>query len=140
MIKQYELIYLITPDLTEEEIKSLIEKISLYITQINGVIEKTIGPERRRLAYSVKEKKEALLVSLIFSLSQDKVKEIFEKVKKEDLVLRHMIIIKKKEKENAGAKRRTKPIEKPVEKTAQENKDKKVEIEKISEKIDEILK
>lgn len=141
MTKRYELTYLITPDLTEEEIKNLIDKISGFILKLSGTIEKTTGPERRKLAYLVKNKKDAFLASLIFSLSQDKIKEFFKIIEKENSILRYIIIIlKNKDKEGLRRKKRVKPEDKPTKEILREDKDKKVEIEKIDEKIDEILK
>lgn len=141
MPKRYELTYLITPDLTEEEIKNLIDKISGFILELSGTIEKTIGPEKRKLAYLVKNKKEAFLSSLIFSLNQDKIEELFKIIEKESLILRHIIIVlKNKSQRSFKIKKRTRPEIKSAEEIAREDKDKKVEIEKIDEKIDEILK
>lgn len=132
-MKNYELTYLIKPDIAEEEIKSLIEKISAFI-QEQGKLIKTSEANKRNLGYQIKDRAEALLVSLEFSFHPENLKSLEEMLKKENQVIRHIIVIKKKTKETAP---RIKPVEPLAEKP---QPDKKVELKEIDKKIEEILK
>ena len=67
-MKNYELAYLITPDLSGTEAKTLSEKISGFVPELEGIILTNSEPDKRRLAYLIDEKIEAFLVYLDFSL------------------------------------------------------------------------
>ncbi|KPJ55422.1 hypothetical protein AMJ47_00990 [Parcubacteria bacterium DG_72] len=137
-MKNYELVYLISPDLAAAEAKALSEKIAGFISELEGIVLNNADPERRNLAYSIKKKLEASLVSLEFSLLPEKIKNLKEKIISEKQILRHIIVTKTKE----GKIR--KPADRQPAKKEEgviiKEKEKKVEIEKINEKIDEILK
>jgi len=125
-MKYYELTYLISPDLDEKEAKDLSEKINGFIPELTGIIKNNSEPEKKSLGYSINEKSEAFLVSLNFSLETDKVIELEKKIKLEKEILRHIITRKEERK-------KSEKIEK------KEIREKKVDLEGIDEKIDEIL-
>ncbi len=138
-MKNYELAYLITPNLSDTEAKTLSEKITGFIPELGGITLNNPNLEKRKLAYPINKKIEAFLVSLEFSLLPEKIKDLEKKIISENQVLRHIIVTKAKEKKRI--KKTRKPIDSLVEKKEEDmTKEKKVEIEKISEKIDEILK
>ena len=138
-MKKYELAYLITPDLSATEAKALSEKILGLIPELEGVVLASPEPDKRKLAYPINEKIEAFLVSLEFSLSPEKIKDLEKKIISANQVLRHIIITKAKERKEI--KKPRKSIDSLVEKKEEStNKEKKVDIDKIDEKIDEILK
>jgi len=127
-MKHYELVYLISPDLSSDQARALAEKTAGFINELSGLSEKITEPETKKLAYPIKKKQTAHIVCLSFSLSAERVKDLDEKIKSENEILRYMILEKKKEK----LPKEKRMIEKP--------KEKKVEIEKMDKKIDEILK
>jgi len=55
-MKKYETIFILDPDLEEEQTQSVIEKIKGIITQTNGEILKVEDWGKRKLAYEVKKK------------------------------------------------------------------------------------
>lgn len=55
-MKKYETIFILDPDLEEEQAQSLVEKIKGIITQANGEILKVEDWGKRKLAYEVKKK------------------------------------------------------------------------------------
>ena len=134
-MKNYELAYLISPDLSTAEAKAFSEKIAGFISELEGLVLNDVSPERRKLAYLINKKIEAFLVSLEFSLLPEKIKDLKEKIVSEKQILRHIIVTKAKEKIKAKKVRQIVKEEPTVK-----EKEKKVEIEKIGEKIDEILK
>ena len=71
-MKNYELTCLISPDLSEEELKNLSAKINSFVQKEAGVLEKTAEPLRKRLGYPIKGKTGAFSVSLNFSLDSKK--------------------------------------------------------------------
>ena len=128
-MKDYELTYLISPGIAEEEIKSLLEKISDFIKSQQGIIKRASEASKKNLGYQIKDSSEAFMVSIDFSLNPDKLKQLENSLKEEKRILRHIIVIKEKIKEVAQT---IKPLE--------NKKEKKADLGDINEKIEEILK
>jgi len=55
-MRKYETIFILDPDLEEEQTQSVVEKIKGIITQTNGEILKVEDWGKRKLAYEVKKK------------------------------------------------------------------------------------
>ena len=55
-MRKYETIFILDPDLEEEQTQSTIEKVKGIITQTNGEILKVEDWGKRKLAYEVKKK------------------------------------------------------------------------------------
>ncbi|HUL20804.1 MAG TPA: 30S ribosomal protein S6, partial [Thermodesulfobacteriota bacterium] len=55
-MRKYETIFILDPDLEEEQATSTVEKIKGIITQANGEILKVEDWGKRKLAYDVKKK------------------------------------------------------------------------------------
>ena len=54
-MRKYEAIFILDPDLEEEQAQSAIEKVKGIITQTNGEILKVEDWGKRKLAYDVKK-------------------------------------------------------------------------------------
>jgi len=135
-MKNYELAYLISPDLSAKEAGDLSEKIASFVLELGGTVLNNTNPEKRKLGYSIKRKQEAFLGSLEFSILPEKINDFKKKIFSEKQILRHIIIVKAKERKMPEKIRRSAERQKILT----DEKEKKVEIEKINEKIDEILK
>jgi len=142
-MKNYELTCLISPDLSEEELKNISAKINSFIQEETGVLEKTSEPLKKVLGYPIKGKSRAFSVSLNFSLDPEKLKNLEKKLKSENQVLRYIILIKTALKEVLPRKKRLlkipQKITEPSESAAYQSKAKKVELKEIDKKIEEIL-
>ncbi len=142
-MKNYELTCLISPDLSEEELKNLSAKINSFIQEEAGVLEKTSEPLRKRLGYPIKRKVGAFSVSLNFSFDPEKLENLEKKLKSENQILRYIILIKTTSKEVLPRRKRPlkipEKIIEPSESAAHRPKAKKVELKEIDKKIEEIL-
>jgi ribosomal protein S6 len=142
-MKYYELAYLISPDLSGEESKTLFSKIGGFISEEQGTLGKAMEPFKRRLGYPIKKKSEAFLASLEFHLNPERLSSLEKKLKAENQIIRYMIIIKKvykrtpKEERVRLFKKTPKISEKATEHKPEHRK---VELKEIDRKIDEILK
>ena len=155
-MKFYQLTYLITPDIAEEELKKISEKISGFILTEEGVLDKTTTLIRKKLAYPIKEKREAFSATLNFYLNPEKLENFEKKLKSENQILRYLLLTKKVYKKIAPKRVRIKPfkiskqslglseaeisLKSPKKEIPPEKKDEKVELKEIDKKIDEILK
>ena len=132
-MKLYELTYLISPELSESELKSLNEKINSLIQKGAGVLNEVKLPIKKRLGQLIKKQREAFLINLSFYLEPDKLGSLEKELKSEKKILRYLILAKPKIKIAKVRKRPTKVIPKiPV-------KEKKVELKEIEKKLEEIL-
>jgi len=61
-VRFYEVVYVIAPDRTDEQLQAVIEKYTNLITNQGGVVERTDIWERRRLAYEIKGYTEGIYV------------------------------------------------------------------------------
>ena len=133
-MKSYELTYLISPEVSEEELKSLNEKINSLIYQKEaGVLNEVKIPSKKRLAQPIKKQREAFLTNLSFYLEPDKLENLERQLKSEKKILRYLILVRPKIKVAKVRKGLPKVIPKiPV-------KEKRVELEEIEKKLEEIL-
>ena len=132
-MKLYELTYLISPELSESELKSLNEKINSLIQKGAGVLNEVKLPIKKRLGQLIKKQREAFLINLSFYLEPDKLGNLEQQLKSEKKILRYLILARPKIKIAKVRKRPTKVIPKiPV-------KEKKVELKEIEKKLEEIL-
>ena len=129
-MKDYELTYLISSELSREEVMPFHEKIFSFIQNEGGVLIESITPLKKQLSYPIKKQVQAYLAVLEFQLNPGKLAEFEKKIKAEDQVLRYLILIKPRMQAVKAAPRKF------VRKKAPE---KKVELKEIEKKIEEIL-
>lgn len=90
--RQYELVYLLPPDSTEQQVTELHQQIEAVVSRMNGQIEKTDNWGRRRLAYEIARQKEAVYVLDVINGSGELMKELDRRLRVMDQVLRHMVV------------------------------------------------
>jgi small subunit ribosomal protein S6 len=91
--RQYELVYLITPDASEQEITDLHAQIEQIVQRFHATLDKTDNWGRRKLAYEIKHHREAVyVVETISSTSGDVMKEIDRRLRVIDQVIRHLVV------------------------------------------------
>lgn len=66
-MRKYETIFILDPDLEEEQTQSTLERVKGIITQANGEILKVEDWGKRKLAYEVKKKSKGHYVLIHFS-------------------------------------------------------------------------
>ena len=134
-MRLYELTYLIPPNLAEEEIKSLQEKIVSQIQEIGGILNETSSlPIKKSLNSPIKKVSSAFLATLSFQLSPEKLQSFEKGLKAEGQVLRYMILTKP-----PTTFRKKVAREKPAI-SRRKVAGKKVELKEIEKKLEEILK
>lgn len=142
-MRLYELTYLISPDISENELKESSQKIKDFIVKENGNIQQETEPVKQKLGYPIKKKGEAFLVTLNFRLEPANLEKLEKILKNENQILRYIILAKQPPKKIIE-----KPPRKPLVKiprleipTKAEGipETKKIELKEIDKKIEEIL-
>ena len=90
--RQYELVYIVSPEATEQQIAEIHTQVEESIARLQGVLEKSENWGRRKLAYEIGPHKEGTYVLEVFNGSGELVKEIDRRLRVSDQVLRHMIV------------------------------------------------
>ena len=90
--RQYELVYILPPDTTEQQVAELHQQLEAIVTRLTGQIEKTENWGRRRLAYEIGPHKEGFYVLEVLNGSGELVKELDRRLKVLDIVIRHLVV------------------------------------------------
>ena len=90
--QDYELVYIIKPDLEEEALESRIESISQYISGNNGVVDEVEKWGKKKLAYPINHSLEGFYVLTRFKISPTRCKELEASLKISEDILRHLLI------------------------------------------------
>mgnify|MGYP003499272053 FL=1 len=94
--RQYELVYIMAPEATEQEVADLHTQIEQIVSRFgasNTVLDKTENWGRRKLAYEIGHHREATyVVETISSTSGDVMKEIDRRLRVTDQVIRHLVV------------------------------------------------
>ncbi len=108
--RQYELVYILPPETTEQQAAELHDQIAATVSRLNGTIEKTDAWGRRRLAYEIGHFKEGVYVLEVINGSGELMKELDRRLRVLEQVVRHMIVRVDREKkvvERTRTKRQT---------------------------------
>src|SRR5690349_8578044 len=90
MSRTYELVYVVSPDATDEQVADLHTQVEAIVQRMNGQIEKTDNWGRRKLAYEIGRHKEGTYVLEVIKGDGDLMKEIDRRLCVTDLVIRHL--------------------------------------------------
>jgi len=108
--RQYELVYILPPDTTEQQVADLHGQLDAVVSRLQGTFERTENWGRKRLAYEIGHNKEGVYVLEVINGSGELMKELDRRLRVMDQVLRHMIVRVDQEKkvvERTQTKRRT---------------------------------
>ena len=92
MNRKYELVYIASPDATDEQVTELHTQVDGIAQRMGGKIDKTENWGRRRLAYEIGRHKEGTYVLEVLDGSGELMKEIDRRLKVTDLVIRHLVV------------------------------------------------
>ena len=108
--RQYELVYILPPETTEQQATELHGQIEAVVSRMNGAFDRTENWGRKRLAYDIGHFKEGVYVLEVINGSGELMKELDRRLRVMDQVFRHMIVRVDEEKkvvERTQTKRRT---------------------------------
>ena len=91
-VRQYELVYIMAPEATEQEVTDLHTQIESIVTRYHGELQKTENWGRRKLAYRIGKHREGTYVLEVFTGTGELTKELDRRLKVLDSVIRHLIV------------------------------------------------
>ena len=92
MNRKYELVYVVSPDASDDQVAGLHTQIEETVSRMGGQIEKTDNWGRRRLAYEIGRHKEGTYVLEVINGSGELMKELDRRLKVIDYVIRHLTV------------------------------------------------
>ena len=91
--EKYEVLYVLNPNLTEEETQAIVEKFKTLIEQ-NGTVDEMEEWGKRKLAYAINYITEGYYVLISFTSAPEFPKELDRILRITDGVIRSMIVCK----------------------------------------------
>ncbi|MCX7845936.1 MAG: 30S ribosomal protein S6 [Dictyoglomaceae bacterium] len=95
-MRNYELMCLIRPELTEDEIQSLSQEIQKDMQSLGGEVKNVDLWGKRNLAYPIKKRKEGYYIVYNFLFATTQLKELERRLKLKEDVLRYLLILRDK--------------------------------------------
>jgi small subunit ribosomal protein S6 len=92
MNRKYELVYVVSPEASDEQVTDLHTQVEAIVQRMSGKIDKTENWGRRKLAYEIGRHKEGTYVLEVILGGGDLMKEIDRRLKVTDLVIRHLVV------------------------------------------------
>ena len=90
--RQYELVYILTPEASDEQVAELHSQIEQIVQRFNGILDKSENWGRRKLAYEIGHHREGIYVVETISGGGELMKEIDRRLRVLDQVVRHLIV------------------------------------------------
>jgi small subunit ribosomal protein S6 len=91
-MRNYELVFIIQPDLDENAVKALIEKVQAWITEAGGVVSKVDNWGKRRLAYQLNKRREGQYVLFELQMAPTFSAELERNLRFQEPIMRFSII------------------------------------------------
>jgi len=90
-VRNYEVMYIIKPEVEEEKVTALVEKFKALVEERGAEVTKLDKWGKRRLAYEINHMKEGIYVVMQFKAEAAAAAELDRVMKINDDIIRHMI-------------------------------------------------
>ena len=91
-VRQYELIYIVPPDTTEEALAEVHQQVAAVTERFSATIERTENWGRRKLAYEIARQREGVYVLEVINGPAAMTAELDRRLRVLDVVIRHLIV------------------------------------------------
>jgi small subunit ribosomal protein S6 len=91
-MSSYELVLIINPEVTDEEMPDFITKLSELINKVGGNVDEVTQWGRRQLAYPIKRSSEGNYVLTKLNVKPNVIKELEASFRLSGKILRHLLI------------------------------------------------
>jgi small subunit ribosomal protein S6 len=91
-VSSYELVCIVSPEVTDEELPSVLNKVSEFVSKIGGSVTEVVQWGRKKLAYPVKKFGEGNYILAKLEMKPASTKELEANLKLSNEVIRHLLI------------------------------------------------
>jgi small subunit ribosomal protein S6 len=92
-MRKYELVCIIHPDLDENAFKAVVEKVSGWVTEAGGSVDKVDVWGRRRMAYHINKQREGQYVLMELTMAPTVTAELERNMRFQESVMRSMLTV-----------------------------------------------
>ena len=92
-MRNYELVCIIHPDLDENAFKEVVEKVSGWVTEAGGSVDKVDVWGRRRMAYHINKQREGQYVLMHLSMEPTSTSLLERNIRFQESVMRSMLTV-----------------------------------------------
>ena len=90
-MRKYELVCIVQPELDETSFKGVVDRVSGWITETGGSVDKVDVWGRRRMAYEIRKQREGQYVLMNVTLDPQSTSGLERNIRFLEPVLRHML-------------------------------------------------
>ena len=150
--KNYEVAYILSPILGEQEVLAYTAKLSTLIEESGGTIRCAEQPRKLKLAYEIKKQENAYFAWTTFRMQPERIAEVEKKLKSHSELLRFLIVEEEIEKRKpfirsigvrtvvgSAAKTPIRETREPMTHGTAVPEDKRLDLEALDKKLEEIL-
>lgn len=140
--KNYELAYLLSPSVSEEEVLTYAGKLTTLITDSHGAIRRVEEPRKKRLAYPVRKEQNAYFGRTTFSIASEHIANFKKKLKATEGLLRYLLVEEEIETRPQIVRpplQRPAPLRPRPIPRVEEKPEEKLDLEALDRKLEEIL-
>ncbi len=94
MVRHYELMFVVKPDLDEEALTGVVERFTGIVTERGGLVNNVDRWGKRRLAYEIDDYREGYYVVVDMNCEPAVTNEVTRVMRITDSILRHIIVSK----------------------------------------------
>ncbi len=92
MLRPYETMYILRPQLEEEQVDAAMKKLEDFLTKHGGTIVRHEKKGKKRLAYEVKDQRDGTYVLLNYTLEPSQITELKRYFALSDDTIRHLVL------------------------------------------------
>ena len=92
-MRKYEVIFIAQPDLDEENLNSVIEKIKGWITDAKGEVVSVDNWGKKRMAYRIRKQHDGQYVLITANMDPASVKDLSQNMRFVESIMRSMITV-----------------------------------------------
>src|SRR5574338_931291 len=91
LMRKYELVCIVQPELDETAFKGVVDRVSGWVTEAGGTVDKVDVWGRRRMAYQIRKQREGQYVLMNVTIDPKSTGELERNIRYLEPVLRHML-------------------------------------------------
>ena len=91
-MRLYETLFIVTPDISEEELKAVSTKFQGLVSDMKGQVVKYTELGRKKLAYDVKKHNKGYYVQMDYAGTADLVAEVERNMRLDDRILKYITV------------------------------------------------
>jgi len=91
-LRDYELMFIAVPQLDDEGLATLNQRVAEWIAAANGTVTETNVWGHRQLAYPIRRYSDGIYVQVNFQLSPSDSRELERNLRLDEQIIRHMVI------------------------------------------------